>query len=145
MLERFLKSPIISVVVLIFLGILFVGKAEGWLDSAYVSVPFVLFVLVYYLLAIYNNKKFPDKKVKFNTHLPYELREEDEGMRWVTFKACRKVYIFYYYAIPTGILLFALLHDTIPYFTIWLLVLFGIIQYLIYWFEIRKVLLEGRD
>ena len=66
-----------------------------------------------------------------------ELREEDEGMQWLTFKATRKVYIFFAFAIPTGIALTAYLHH-IPYVPIILLIGMGVVQYLIYWFQMKR-------
>lgn len=140
MLERFLKSPFIAVASLLFLGFLFISKDEGWSYTTYIVIPFLVFTFVFCGLVLYNNKRFPDKKVKLITYIPYELREEDEGMQWITFKACRKVYIFYYFAVPIGILLVSNFHNKIPHFTIGLLVIFGVIQYLIYWFEIRKII-----
>jgi hypothetical protein len=97
------------------------------------------------VLVIYNNKKFPHKQIDLHSYAPHEFREDDEGLQWVTFKACRKVYLFYYFAIPVGISLVAVYYNSIPLFGVWVLVLFGVIQNFIYWFEIRKVMSKGKD
>lgn len=141
MLERILRSPLLMIVVLIFVGVLYVGIQEDWSEDL-LFYPFMIFLLLYFGLVLYHNKRNPEKKMKWITFTPYELREEDEGMQWITFKAARKVYIFYAFAIPFGIVLFTMFHRFIPHFTIWMLVAFGVIQYFIYWFEIRKVFQE---
>ncbi|WP_218668310.1 hypothetical protein [Sediminibacillus massiliensis] len=143
-MERFLKSPFISVIILALLGVLLVSFHEGWLDNGnWVLFPLLLFIAGYYALMKHHNKRNPEKRIKLHTYIPYELREEDEGMQWVTFKACRKVYIFYCFAIPVGMVLAISLQDIIPYFPIWLLLSIGALQYFIYWSEIRKLELEG--
>ena len=141
LLERFLRSPIIMIVFLFFVGFIYVGIQEGWSDNL-LFYPFIIFILFYFGLMLIHNKKHPEKPIKWTSFIPYELREEDEGMQWITFKATRRVYIFYAFAIPLGILLITIFQELIPYFAIWLLVSFGAIQYLIYWFGTKKVLKE---
>lgn len=141
MLERILRSPLVMIVMLIYLGVLYVGVHEGWPYRMLVYPFFTLFI-VYFGVMMIHNKKHPNRKINIFTYIPYELREEDEGLQWITYKATRKVYIFYYFAIPCGILLVTVFHSVIPYFPIWLLVSFGVTQYLIYWFEIRKIFKE---
>lgn len=141
MLEKFLRSPFMMMLILIMLGIIAVGHNEGWHVGLY-FVPFYAFFVGYFLLLFWHNHKNPQHKIKIFTVIPYELHEEDEGLQYFTFKAMRKVYIFYYFAIPFGILLLYLFQQLIPYFGIWLLVAFGVIQYFIYWFEIKKAFSE---
>lgn len=142
MLEKILRSPLIMIVLIIYVGIVFVGFQEEWNENL-LLYPFIILFLIYSGFILFHNKKHPENPIKWMSFIPYELREEDEGMQWVTFKATRKVYIFYTFALPFGIILFTFFNDMIPYFTTWLLVGFGVIQYSIYWFEIRDVLKEG--
>ena len=145
MLERFLKSPVFSVLGLILLGALLVVAQKGWFELNYILIAFLLLVVSFWILVRYNNKKFPHKKVNVDNYVPHEFREEDEGLQWVTFKACRKVYLFYYFAIPVGMTFAVTFYNSIPFFTVWVLVLLGIIQQLIYWSEVRKVMSGGKN
>lgn len=142
MLEKVLRSPFIMIVLIIYVGVVFVGLQEEWNESL-LFYPFIIFLLIYIGFMFFYNKKHPENPIKWMSFIPYELREEDEGMQWISFKATRKVYIFYSFALPFGIILITFLNDMIPYFTTWLLVVFGVIQYSIYWFETREVLKEG--
>ncbi|MEI3604370.1 hypothetical protein SPD48_01580 [Pseudogracilibacillus sp. SE30717A] len=139
MLERILRSPLLMISILIYLGIVYVGVQEGW-SKALLFYPFLISFLIYFAFVYIHNKRNPDKRIKWITYIPYELREDDEGLQWITFKATRKVYIFYSFAIPIGIVLYTFFHEVISYFTIWMLVGFGIIQYLIYWLETKDIL-----
>lgn len=141
MLEKFLRSPFMMMVMLIIVGIVSIGAKEGWPFSIY-YFPFIGIMIIYFVLLFYHNKKFPKRKLKVFTIVPYELREDDEGLQYFTFKAMRKVYIFYYFAIPAGILLLFVFNNVIPNLPICLLVVFGITQYFIYWFEMRKAFTE---
>lgn len=140
-MERLLKSPFVMMIMLIFLGLVYIGFQEEW-KLVYFFLPFVFFFIGYYILVYMYNKKNPDNRIKIMNLLPYELREDDEGLQWITYKATRKVYIFYYYAIPIGIVAVTFLSGFIPYFPILLLVVFGVIQYFIFWFEFHQALKE---
>lgn len=48
--------------------------------------------------------RHPARKIPFFHYIPVEFREEDEGLQWVTYRACRKTYIFLYSAVPAGLL-----------------------------------------
>lgn len=122
MLERFLRSPLVPIIILVGLGGAFVVKQEHLQYRPLITWPLFTFIIIYFLLIVIHNRRNKDRKIKLYTFVPYELREEDEGMQWITFKACRKIYIFYYFAIPVGILLAVFFAESVPYFTIWLLV-----------------------
>src|SRR5690625_4491882 len=126
---------------LIFFGIVFVGIQEEWADKWILFSYFGLFA-IYIALVVIHNHRNPDKKIGLITFIPYELREDDEGIQWYTFKATRKVYIFYSMAIPLCIIAITFFQDIIPYFPVWLFILLGTIQVSIYWFEIRKAFKE---
>ncbi len=93
----------------------------------------------FFTLIIIHNRKNPQRKINLNSWKPYEMKEEDEGLKWVTFQACRKVYIFYAFAIPvSAILIINLYHyRSVPLFVLFLM---GSIQYVIFWWEERKYL-----
>lgn len=141
MMERILKSPFIMMIMLMFVGLVYIGFQEAW-KPEFFFLPFILVFIGYYFLVYIYNKKNPDNRVKIMNLLPYELREDDEGLQWITYKATRKVYIFYYYAIPIGIVAVTFFADFIPYFPILLLVSFGVVQYFIYWLEFHRALKE---
>lgn len=141
MTEKILRSPFMMMAILIMVGVVFVGASENWPFELY-YIPFVVILVFYFIILFYHNKKHPGKKIRIFTIVPYELREEDEGLQYITFKAMRKVYIFYSFAIPLGIFLVAVLQPVISYFTICLLVFMGCMQYLLYWLEIRKAFIE---
>lgn len=140
MLKKVFQSPLFNVVLIIGLGIIMIGDHyEGHIPSWLVVDPMVLGVPILILMAwipIYN-KRHPENRIKPSV-IPMEMREEDEGMQWLTFKATRKVYIFFAFAIPIGITLTAYLHH-IPYLPIVLLSVMGVLQYLIYWFQMKSL------
>lgn len=142
MLEKIVKSPISSALILISLGYLLLQQtAKEQLPVTIVQMgiwPALIFPLLWVVLLIIHNLRAPNKKAKANHFFPPELREEDEGHQWITYKACRKVYIFYYFALPGAILAITII-QSIPYFPLLVLVLLGVGQHLIYWSEIRKL------
>lgn|SRR5690625_2071768 len=144
MLEKILRSPFMMMSILIMLGVVFVGVSEGWPIQTY-YLPFIGLLVIYYSLLFYHNKQHPERKIKVFTLTPYELKEDDEGLQYITFRAMRKVYIFYSFAIPIGILLVFIFQWFISYITIWILVALGVFQYFIYWWEIRKAFTEEED
>lgn len=139
-IEKIVRSPLMMIMWLILFGIIYVGAHKGW--AAWVLFSYFGLFAIYIALIVIHNLKNPNKKIALISFIPYELREDDEGIQWYTFKATRKVYIFYSMAIPFGVLALTIFEGIIPYFPIWLLILFGIIQVSIYWFEIRKAFKE---
>lgn len=93
--------------------------------------------VLFFVFIMIHNRKNPDRKINLTSWKPYEMKEEDEGLKWVTFQACRKVYIFYAFAIPASAILITIF---IHYRSVPLIVLFlmGAIQYIILWWEERK-------
>ncbi|MGD6965652.1 hypothetical protein ACQCVP_04435 [Rossellomorea vietnamensis] len=112
----------------------YAAHIPSWLiiDPMVLGIPILIIIAV---IPFYNRRN-PGDKIKPSV-IPMELREEDEGMQWLTFKATRKVYIFYAFAIPLGIALTAYFNH-LPYFSIILLAVMGIVQYLIYWLQMKK-------
>ncbi|MBP1157589.1 MULTISPECIES: hypothetical protein [unclassified Paenibacillus] len=99
---------------------------------AYSGLAFCLVALL-----IYHNLRHPARKIPFFHYIPVEFREEDEGLQWVTYRACRKTYIFLYSAVPVGLVLIAF-GRSIPIVPIAMLTLIGVVPLLFYWWELRK-------
>ncbi|OEF97606.1 hypothetical protein [Desulfuribacillus alkaliarsenatis] len=152
MFERIMRSPLFSSLALISVGFVVLAGQLANSDVDYFTfdterlvffswVFFLLWLIPYTALLFVYNQKHPNKRIKYFTLMPVEFQEADEGEQWVTYRACRKAYIFIYSAIPAALgILFAL--HTFPFYeflpTI-LLVLIGIGQYIAYWTEIRKL------
>lgn len=95
----------------------------------------ILLILIQFLY----NRQHPKDPITFiRGFLPWEFHEVDEGQKWITYNACRNVYIYYSIALPISIVLYALLRniDNIPLLLIGLL---GTGQYLVYWLTMRKL------
>lgn len=141
MIERFLRSPFTMCLCLIGVGLVYVfgvvREERGYLFMLTVA-GFALFAVIYFGLIFYYNSKHPAKKIPIFTHIPYEFKEEDEGHQYITYRACRKVYIYYYFALPIAIGLIIIFKDA-EWMPVFLLVMLGLGQYLTYWSEIRKL------
>jgi hypothetical protein len=89
------------------------------------------------LIHLYNRKN-PQHPVKAWGFIPSEFQEMDEGHQWVTFKACRNVYIYYTFALPlvAGVCFVFAEFKLIPLFSIGAL---GLGQYIVYWLTIKKL------
>ncbi|HDX9591458.1 TPA: hypothetical protein ROX98_004563 [Bacillus pseudomycoides] len=143
MLERLLKSPLLHIITLAFIGFIYLQKEyptllPSFLDSFNVPILFSFFLIFWVILTFVFNSRYPNKKITFSQVIPIELREEDEGHRWITYRACRKVYIYYYFALPICIFL-SIRFSYLTHLSIFLFILLGIGQYIIYWTEIRKL------
>lgn len=139
MLKKVFESPIFNVILILGLGLVMLGEhyaryIPGWMaiDPLVLGIPILLM-----LAAIpFYNRKNPQDPIKA-TLIPMEFKEDDEGLQWITYKATRKVYIFFAVFTPVGIFLTAY-YNAISYLPIILLTVMGVAQYLIYWIEIRK-------
>lgn len=136
MLKKIFHSPIFNVVLILGLGVIMLGNYYSEEVPAWLNIdPLVLGIPILALLSaipIYNLKN-PKNKIK-PTLMPMEFKEEDEGLQWITYKATRKVYIFFASSLPVAIALTAYLNH-IPYFPVILLTGMGAIQYIIFWYE----------
>ncbi|WP_369902152.1 hypothetical protein [Bacillus manliponensis] len=143
MLERLLKSPLLHIIILTFIAFIYLQNEHPSflpfsLGSFNIPIIFALLLILWGGLVFVFNSRYPNKKISFNQVLPIELREEDEGHRWITYRACRKVYIYYYFALPICIFL-SIRFSNVTYLPIFLFILLGIGQYIIYWTEVRKL------
>ena len=133
MLRAILLSPLFPMILLILVTVNLVlfhmdthdllGKLTAWIA--------LILAFVWQILIKWHNSKNPKKIIKLNS-TPHEFREMDEGQQWVTFKACRNVYIYYSFAIPFTLLICLFFAATIfvPIISIGVL---GLGQYIVYW------------
>ncbi|WP_026560403.1 hypothetical protein [Bacillus sp. J37] len=139
MLKSIYQSPIFNAVLLLVFGMIMLGNhysddVPSWLnvDPLVLGIPILILILAIPL----HNMKNPKNKVK-PTLIPMEFKEQDEGLQWITYKATRKVYIFFASFLPIAIALTAYLNH-IPYFPVILLTGMAIVQYLVFWLEHKK-------
>jgi len=117
------------------------------LESGVISVTILL---TFILLAIFtmkvsqHNKQNPDKKISMWQIRPVEYLEQDKGMTYITRRAAQKVYTFFSWAIPTIAMLY-LIFDFSKFWMIVGILLIALMQYLIYYLEIRKHLKEVEE
>lgn len=140
MIERFLRSPFTMGLFLIGIGLIYaVGMITRNSEYFFLAIiGFALFTISYFGLMMYYNNKYPERKIAVFTYIPYELKEEDEGHQYITYRACRKVYIYFYFAIPCAIVLVTVFKD-IEWIPIFVLTGLGLGQFFTYWSEIKKL------
>ncbi|PEK30627.1 hypothetical protein COM05_22810 [Bacillus toyonensis] len=134
MIKQVLRSPLIgaSIFVLIIAFFLFsLMNTQVILAKLCFGILVTVTFLWLILTRIYNLKN-PHDKIRLFGFIPSEFREIDEGQQWVTYKACRNVYIYYSIALPVtaGICFLFSQHNFVPLLCIGLL---GAGQYIVYW------------
>lgn len=91
-----------------------------------------------------HNKQNPDQKISMWQIRPLEYLEQDEGMTHITRRAAQKVYTFFVWALPLLAVIYMVFG--LPRFWMILGILFlALMQYLIYYIEIRKHLEEEEE
>ncbi|WP_066309037.1 hypothetical protein [Bacillus sp. FJAT-29814] len=141
MLRAMLRSPLFPIILLIFITstlIVSLTITQTLLVKLFSWVPFIL-ALVWTILIKLHNNKYPKDKIKLAGLIPYEFREMDEGQQWVTYKACRNVYIYYSLAIPVAAFICFIFSKNIfvPLLSIGAL---GVGQYIVYWMTTFRLL-----
>ncbi|OTW88218.1 hypothetical protein BK702_11750 [Bacillus thuringiensis serovar cameroun] len=134
MIKQVLRSPLIgaSIFVLIIAFLLFsLMNTQVILAKLCFGILVTVTFLWLILTRIYNRKN-PHDRIRLFGFIPSEFREIDEGQQWVTYKACRNVYIYYSIALPVtaGICFLFSQHNFVPLLCIGLL---GAGQYIVYW------------
>lgn len=134
MLRAILRSPLFPISLLIFI-ITFLLLSLMNTQVLLAKICFWVFTILTFVWAVlikYYNQKNPGDKIKSTGNIPPEFREMDEGQQWVTFKACRNVYIYYSFAIPViAIICFVFVQNIfVPLLSIGVL---GLGQYIVYW------------
>ncbi|MEI4828406.1 hypothetical protein ACFQZ1_24785 [Bacillus sp. CGMCC 1.60114] len=141
MMKQILRSPLIgaSLFVLIIAFLLFSLMSTQVALARMCFGILVMFTFLWFILTKLYNRKNPDDKIKVFGFIPSEFREIDEGQQWVTYKACRNVYIYYSFALPvTAGICFLFSHNIlVPLMCIGVL---GVGQYIVYWLTTIRVL-----
>lgn len=138
MLSRIMRSPLVSITLFLgSLGLCYLikktvesGEPLSTAGTLFTYFMFTLLGLWVFLVSIHNWKN-PKDRINIWGVIPSELLEVDEGQQWVTFKACRNVYIYYSICLPLAILAFIF----IPADYVHALITFGLLglgQYLVY-------------
>ncbi len=153
MFERIMRSPLFSSFALLSLGLIsfvvtlpdsYIGEFVKYDYDRLFTVSWLIFfawLIPYTILILIYNRNHPDKKIKFITLIPPEFNESDEGEQWITYQACRRVYIYFYSAIPFFLAVVMLakgtfLSEILPTL---ILVALGIGQHIVYWSMARKL------
>ncbi len=141
MLKHILRSPFIpmslfGLIVLLF--VLSLMNTQVVLVRLCLAILMLLTFLWFVLIKVYNRRN-ADNKIEAFGLIPPEFCEMDEGQQWVTYKACRNVYIYYSFALPVtaGIIFLFSDHVLVPLICIGVL---GVGQYTVYWFTTIRVL-----
>ncbi|ASK64004.1 hypothetical protein CFK37_18505 [Virgibacillus phasianinus] len=138
MLPRVLRSPFIPMILFLFVILGFVLSSIGSTTSIRIFFGIILvFVILWVIFIQIHNRQNPDHPINSWGIIPPEFREMDEGQQWITFKACRSVYIYYTFALPVAAVVCFIFssHHLVPLLCIGAL---GLGQYLVYWLTIRK-------
>jgi hypothetical protein len=140
MLSRVMRSPLISTTLfLVVLGDIYllmkvIESGEPYQLSTtgrIYNYSLAVFLCLWYTLVILHNRRSPKDRINIWGIIPPEFREVDEGQQWITFKACRNVYIYYSICLPCAAL--ALLFFPSSYAnTLMMLGLLGLGQYAVY-------------
>ncbi|WP_379129234.1 hypothetical protein [Paenibacillus sp. sgz500958] len=140
MLERLVRSPLFAIFTMLWvttsaiLALTNIDINKLWFTPG--TVYFILWI-VWIVLEGKFERKNPAKSNIRKLWMPREFKELDEGQQWVTYKACRNVYIFFSVGIPFGI--FACVCTIYsPFVPIVVLFLLGAGQLLTYWITTRK-------
>ncbi|WP_026592863.1 hypothetical protein [Bacillus sp. UNC437CL72CviS29] len=141
MMKHILKSPLLgaSLFVLIIAFLLFSLMNTQVVLARLCFGILVMFTFLWFILTKYYNRKNSDDRIRLFGFTPSEFREIDEGQQWVTYKACRNVYIYYSFALPVtaGICFLFSHHILVPLMCIGVL---GVGQYIVYWLTTIRVL-----
>lgn len=91
-----------------------------------------------------HNKQHPTQKITMWQIRPLEFLEQDEGMTHITRKAAQKVYTFFVWALPALAVIYLVFELSRFWMIIGILIL-ALMQYIIYYLEVRKHLQEVED
>ncbi|MGG3756055.1 hypothetical protein ABEW49_09530 [Bacillus anthracis] len=141
MLNHILRSPFFPMSLLVFITaflLLSLMNTQVFLAKLCFGI-LIFFTFGWSLFIKIYNRRNPKNKIKSMSIVPPEFREMDEGQQWVTFKACRNVYIYYTFAIPVTVLICFIFsqNNLVPLLSIGVL---GIGQYIVYWLTTVYVL-----
>lgn len=118
-------------------------SVEMTIEPVKIAILFGAVLLTFILLILFSlrmkkhNLENPDKKISLLSIRPAEYLEQDEGMTYITRKAVQKVYTFTTGALPSLVAL-AIILQLSRLWIIYGILVIGLLQYLIYYLEIRK-------
>lgn len=142
-LEKLIRSPIVPMLLFILLVSFFAFSLYDPQDEKQILARIFLLLLAaltftWYVLVKRFNKKNPENRLRSAGLVPSEFLDTDEGQQWITFKACRNVYIFFSVGLPIAAGACFLFSGFVltPFIVIGVL---GVGQYLVYWLTIRKL------
>lgn len=145
MVSRILRSPLTSTTMfLAALGGIYIfkkywesGEFKKALDSGepltagnIYALCYAAFFVLWVLLVSIHNRKNPKERISIWLGMS-EIWEVDEGQQWITFKACRNVYIYYSICLPLAAVAVIFVPSDFTYALI-VLGLLGLGQYLVY-------------
>jgi hypothetical protein len=140
-LESLLRSPLINAFIFMIIGIIMILlHLHDWVSFYLINALGLIAVAValgWFVLSYMHNRIYPTRTIKLFTYLPPELREDDEGGKWVTLQAMRKTYILFYIGIPSIMAMMMVIKNSIIV-PISGLTLLGILMQIILWYELRK-------
>ncbi|MGG3928202.1 hypothetical protein ABET51_19755 [Metabacillus fastidiosus] len=141
MLKNILRSPLIPMILFVLLITFLLLSLTNTLSDL-TRLCFWVLVLCTFMWLIFiklYNRQNPNNQIKPLGIIPPEFRDMDEGQQWVTYKACKNVYIYYSFALPITAGICFLFYDKILVPLICIGVL-GIGQYIVYWLTTVRVL-----
>ncbi|ALC92909.1 hypothetical protein AM500_19415 [Bacillus sp. FJAT-18017] len=142
MIQRIVRSPFVPmfifVILIAFLILSVVSSESGNAIVRFIFLLLVAFTLLWTALIQLHNRRNPNAPVKALGIIPPEFLEMDEGHQWITYKACKNVYIYYSFALPVIAVINFILsgYIVVPLLSIGIL---GLGQYIVYWLTIRKL------
>jgi len=116
---------------------------ESLLFFGSISLTFVLGA-IFASKIVKHNKQHPTQKLTMWQIRPLEFLEQDEGMTHITRRAAQKVYTFFVWALPALAVIY-LVFELSRFWVIIGILILALMQYLIYYLEVRKHFQEVED
>ena len=113
----------------------------GAIVAVFLVPLFIGFGLTFRKRLTAHNKTYPNQRLSFFQLKPFEYIEDDEGWKFITRRATQKVYAFFTGALPISLYIH-LFFDVPQYGVVINLLVLAIMQFLIYYLEIRKYVHE---
>ncbi|GGG64707.1 hypothetical protein [Paenibacillus radicis (ex Gao et al. 2016)] len=138
MLTRIIRSPLLSLTLFLstlglayLLKLMLTGELSTTTGRIYCAIFVIPLGVLWVLLVRTYNRRNPKDRISVWAVIPFEIREVDEGQQWISFKACRNVYIYYGCGLPFAAIIILL----IPPNAVYTLITFGLLglgQFLVY-------------
>ncbi|ALS79041.1 hypothetical protein ACQKDD_00740 [Planococcus kocurii] len=102
---------------------------------------YLIMLFIFYMKIRRHNKLYPTQKIPSFAIRPPEYLEQDEGMTHITRIASQKVYTFMTWSLP-ALAVFAMFSPLPRIYTVLAILVVALLQYVIYYREIRAHLKE---